>query len=430
MIQDLQIKCPNVERNCEWKGTVGTVDRHLTSCQFSLISCPKSCGENFLRKELDDHLGKACILRDYKCSNCGEEGTYADITYAHDLVCEKKRVHCKNMKCPQYMQRCEIEKHVETECEYTKVPCKYESIGCDMKIERKEIPVHQQDNEQHLHLALNTIVQQKATIAQLESSHKSILMQQQAMLQKWEEQQKSTIQKLEEQQESMMQKLEEQQELMVYKLEEQQESMIKKLEEEQKLMQDTVKNLAEQQDTLAPFMQRKLESFESSTKASVASLKGFIVNVLNLERISEFAVYQYEKKRRASKCYTSQPFYTSDEGYNLAVQVDTNGYGDSEGTHVSVYVLVKRGKNDSNLPWPFIGRINIKLLNQHEDDKHHSRTISMDAAQNMQVGSIWGREKFILRATVMKKRQCTSKMILFAFKFSSGSVQLLIKVTY
>ena len=45
-IRDLPVKCDNVGRGCEWKGTVGTLDEHVALCQFTPVPCPNECKEN------------------------------------------------------------------------------------------------------------------------------------------------------------------------------------------------------------------------------------------------------------------------------------------------------------------------------------------------------------------------------------------------
>ena len=55
-----------------------------------------------------------------------------------------------------------------------------------------------------------------------------------------------------------------------------------------------------------------------------------------------------------------------------------NGDGDGEGTHVSVYTLILEGKHDARLiKWPFIGEVNLTLLNQLEDESHHIKTVTL-----------------------------------------------------
>ena len=54
----------------------------------------------------------------------------------------------------------------------------------------------------------------------------------------------------------------------------------------------------------------------------------------------------------------------------MCISVFANGYDSGEGTHVSVYGYLMRGENDEYLPWPFTGKVTVKLLNQLEDKNH------------------------------------------------------------
>ena len=163
------MKCDNVMRSCEWKGTVGTLDEHLEKCQFSLVSCPNKCEEDddvgyIMKKDLNEHLEKECPNRNHKCEYCGEEDTYANITKIHDNECGKKPLPCSNAGCTEKLQRAELQDHLENNCEFAEISCKYESIGCDMKMKRKDMRVHEQDDKVHLHKALDTVVELRKNI--------------------------------------------------------------------------------------------------------------------------------------------------------------------------------------------------------------------------------------------------------------------------
>ena len=43
-------------------------------------------------------------------------------------------------------------------CEYAVKSCKYDSIGCEMKMERKNMTTHEQDDSLHLHMAIDAVV--------------------------------------------------------------------------------------------------------------------------------------------------------------------------------------------------------------------------------------------------------------------------------
>ncbi len=140
-----------MERGCQWKGTVGTLEEHVGVCQFTLVPCPKECKQgNFITKrDLQQHLKKKYLSRDYSCEHCDLKGTYA-ITLDHYDTCEKKIITCMNEGCTMEMERMTINNHLSEECEHTVIPCKYTSIGCDVKLKRKDMRAHEQDDKAHL----------------------------------------------------------------------------------------------------------------------------------------------------------------------------------------------------------------------------------------------------------------------------------------
>ncbi len=101
----------------------------------------------------------------------------------------------------------------------------------------------------------------------------------------------------------------------------------------------------------------------------------------------------YQVRKKSNKHLFSPSFYTS-HGYRMALKVYANGYGAGEGTHVSVYASIVKGKHDSQLSWPLLGSVTITLLNQLEDKKHHSRVLSITQERNARVGDNWGCPKF------------------------------------
>ena len=174
--------CDNSERGCDWQGTVGGLDDHVTKCGFTLVSCPNMCmieheESQVMRKDLNDHLKTKCLNRDYKCKHCGVMGTYTSITEVHDAVCILKVVPCPNTNCTVIMERGLTKKHVQTVCKHTLVACKYASIGCSVKKVRMDMNQHEEDDKSHLSLTHkemvkleNTISSQMATISSLENT--------------------------------------------------------------------------------------------------------------------------------------------------------------------------------------------------------------------------------------------------------------------
>ena len=171
-IRALPVKCDNVERGCQKEGTLGTLEEHMAVCQFTPVPCPKQCDDMvlLLRKDLDYHINNECPNRNYKCKHCGEKNTYIYIKWIHDRVCDEKIVPCPNEGCTETMKRHTIKDHVEDDCEYTEVPCKYANIGCEVKLKREDMRAHEEDDKIHLHLALGAVVELKDKNLQLQEA--------------------------------------------------------------------------------------------------------------------------------------------------------------------------------------------------------------------------------------------------------------------
>ena len=183
------MRCANTERGCQWTGTVGTLDGHITSCQFALVPCPNKCGEDkgagellLIRKHLDEHIKTKCLKRAYECPHCGEKGTFASITEDHDQVCERKIIACPNKGrgCSLSMEQGKIKEHVSSNCMFAEVACVYESLGCGVRMLRKDIIEHQEKKDRvHIRLMLKSF-------SLLKEQHDVMLEQHQIVLEQRE----------------------------------------------------------------------------------------------------------------------------------------------------------------------------------------------------------------------------------------------------
>ncbi len=165
-IKELGVKCASRERGCPWTGTIGTLDTHLATCEYLLVTCPNKCEDDkdggqtqLMRKDLEEHVQSRCLKRPFECPHCGEKGTYASITAEHNKTCEKKIVACPNQGsgCPLPVERGKTKQHVSV-CEFTEVACAYESLGCGVRMMRKDVEKHKREaREKHLDLSLDTV---------------------------------------------------------------------------------------------------------------------------------------------------------------------------------------------------------------------------------------------------------------------------------
>ena len=400
-IQNLGIKCRHSYKGCGWEGTVETLERHLTTCDFVSLVCPNGCRDKeytnlvncFDRHHLQDHLERDCPNREYRCQYCGEEGTYSTITEIHDKTCPKKIVRCPNLDCKVSMLRQDTEKHVRSTCAYTIIPCKYESIGCDVEMKRRDMPDHEQDDKLHLHMALATTLQLREKVGHLETLQRDATTAVAALTQKNAEQ-KEKIVNLEAFQRDTTNTIA----LLTQKNAEQKEKIMN-LETVQRDATNTIALLTQksrEQETTLSSQQKSIESLTSWMNASKVKVESLERTTALLESNSSsaskkissnndkevpqliycFKITNVQSKRESNRDYISQPFYTSDNGYHLAIQVYVNGDSRTN-MHVSAFVLVVKGRFDSTLSWPLVGEVTITLLNQREEKNHHSVAVCL-----------------------------------------------------
>lgn len=273
------MKCYNVDNECDWEGTIDTLEKHVATCKFSLLPCPNQCTDGndevkrFMRKDLHHHTKNDCPNRNYTCKRCKEIDSYVNITQIHDSVCKKKTLPCLNTKCTKTIQRQNMKRHFEN-CPYTDIACKYMRLGCDVKMERKDMTAHEQDDKLHLHVALDDAVKSKLAIAKLENT--------------------------------------------------------------------------------------------------VAELKRNIAPVLQMSGM-RFTLTDYQKKKDYNERVCSPTYYSY--GYHMGIVVFPNGVAEGAKNNVSVYVSIYGGKYDTELKWPFVGKIKVTVLNHLEDDNHYCQTI-------------------------------------------------------
>ena len=371
-VKAIRVKCDNLKRGCEWEGTVGTLEEHMTTCVFTPVPCPNDCTDQediirmIMKKNLERHLKELCMKREYKCQHCGEKGTYETIIHTHEDECPMKVLPCFNPGCSKTMRRMDIPKHFENHCKYSVISCKYEGIGCDVKMKRIDMGAHEQDDKAHFHQALNTVVRLQGDIVSVKEKMNDMAVKL-----------KSAIVSVTEKNDDMAVKL-----------------------------KSDIVSMKEKNDDMAVKLKSAIVSVKEKNDDRTAKLKSAIVSVKNeLKDISltkrVFKLTQYEKKKKDNEVFNSQSFSTATDGYKMQIKVYPNGEGDGEGTHVSVHVPILKGDNDDNLKWPFIGTVKIELLNQLEDKNHHLMILSLDEENNACADDDWGFSEFISHSTLL-----------------------------
>ena len=87
-------------------------------------------------------------------------------------------------------------------------------------------------------------------------------------------------------------------------------------------------------------------------------------------------------------------FFSSPSGYRMSVDIYPNGRN-GKGTHVSVFISMLEGPYDGILSWPFLGKVKLELLNQLSDEHHYGRELVFTEEHDMRAGSNLGFPGFI-----------------------------------
>ena len=417
----------------------------------------KVAGEFLLiRKRLDQHLKKKCLKRAYECPHCGEKGTFTSITEDHDQVCEKKKVACPNRGsgCSLSMERRKTKEHVSSDCEYTEVACVYESLGCGVRMLRKDIIEHQENEDKgHLHLVLKTVVareEQHKTLSEGEAvvfklpgytskkkknetfystpfythpggykmciridangcgdgkgTHVSVYTK--PLKGRYDNQLHwpflgiVTVELLNQLGDDNHHRMDNNfiasNNMRVgsirghFKFLPHSSLGHNPATNSQYLLDDTLYfRVSVKVDNHKPW----LVCTDKVTIDTIRATNNYKTLKNNEEML--FKVTNFKTLKDLQLCITSSSFYTSSCGYNMCIRIYANGYGDGEGTHVSVYTKILEGRYDNQLHWPFLGTVTYELLNQLGDDNHHKKDIIHGAADDMRVGISRGCPKFL-----------------------------------
>ena len=156
-IRNLIVKCQNSSRGCEWEGELGNVESHQNGvCGYQLVQCGNNCGAEMERREVEKHKKDHCELRMYKCPYCWHWDTYKKVTSEHFKECAGFPLDCPNNCGKKRIRRGDMSSHLRA-CPEELVRCRYQSLGCKVKLPRKHIKDHLKDKDGHLELSLFTV---------------------------------------------------------------------------------------------------------------------------------------------------------------------------------------------------------------------------------------------------------------------------------
>ena len=401
------MKCDNVEGGCGWEGTVGTLEEHLVSCGYIQVPCPNECKEDdkvqmITRKDLNQHLKEHCVNRDYECEHCKKKATYAYITGLHDSLCEKKVLPCPNTECDDTVERAKIEEHLKDNCKYTVISCKYKSIGCDVKMKRKDMGTHEQDDKIHLHQALDIVIKLQHDLQSVttttskvreENEERAVKLAKNIKSMKKEnnakgvklQSAKNVLASMKKERDDMSMKLQSTTKSIasmkkkcgnrVAKLKKENEDMAVKFKKENDFRAVELQSAT----NIMVYMEQERDEMAAILKSTRKTIS---MNRMCMEWESGIRVLQKGdwikfklsdvRKVRTRKIYQSQSFYTCIDGYNFRIIVNLNKIAvHSLFNYIYMSVTAKLLEEK----WPFIGTIELMLLNQVEECLFHKKSI-------------------------------------------------------
>ena len=120
VVNGLKVRCPHKGSGCEWVDDLGGLDRHT----------------------------KVCPKRPWQCQYCDTTATYDVGANEHLPQCLKFPEPCPNRCEVGTVERCNLEKHLASECSLQLVACEFSHAGCTEKVPRKDLPRHMEDGMQ------------------------------------------------------------------------------------------------------------------------------------------------------------------------------------------------------------------------------------------------------------------------------------------
>ena len=388
-VKSLHIYCTNKEKGCEWQGELNDINNHLGNsdgCQFEEVKCSNECGKMIQRQYLTSHVETECPRRKVNCQYCHDTGEHQFIEGQHKEECPKLPLPCPNNCDIGNIPYKSMEAH-RKECPLEMIQCEYYSVGCEVRMARKDQEKHKKEKmEEHLmmtNLVLNDI-KHELTITKHELTEtKATLADTNSKFANTESKLTNTNSKL--------------------------DSQLTDTNNQLAIALQRINTL----EVLLYLATDKAVTRPTSSAAVLESSVGWSGKLVALAMMSTsddqecpiiVKTTEFKNKKRFNIEWYSDPFYTHNKGHKMCLRVDAAGYDKGEGTHLSVYLYLMKGPHDNELTWPLRGKFEMKLLNQISDSEHYIVTVTYDdrasdAADRVTVGNTsengWGYQQYI-----------------------------------
>ena len=351
-VNELPVRCLHYGDGCAWTRGMAELQRHLEGeCEFEELDCPYSCGHQFRRGEVTEHLTNACPQRPFKCEYCGHNAKHCEITNQHYAQCEKFPHPCPN-NCGETIERRNFQFHLKI-CPQEAVECEFSQAGCTATLPRVKMAAHKRQSvEEHLAMAgktISTLTLQMATVLPILEELRDQTQQLRARVASLESQPSSPP-----------------------------------TERHADLYQSL--RLFSLSDSPQPGDGAHLEPSSNlvppprSPRPRSPPPSSLLVPPLIL------IMTGFEQHRASKDLWFSPPFFSHPGGYKFCLRVAANSPEASQ-QYVSMQAFLMRGEYDDELIWPFKGTVSVQLVNQRADKDHIEWTAAFDETVGVEAAS-------------------------------------------
>ena len=126
-----------------------------------------------------------------------------------------------------------------------------------------------------------------------------------------------------------------------------------------------------------------------------------------------------EKTAKQKYCF-SPSFSTGPQGYQKRMLVCSNGIGQGENTHLSVFAVIVKGEDDAILPWPFNLGVTLTLIDQQENPTEQQNISGKPTyfpqgafTRPVQQNKQFGIQEFVSHETLKTRRYVLDNALFF-----------------
>ena len=307
VVNDLKVRCPHKGSGCEWMGDLGNLDYHANSC-------PK---------------------RPWQCQYCDFTATYDVGADEHLPQCPKFPEPCPNGCEAGTVERCDLERHLATECPLQLVACEFSHAGCTEKVLRKDLAGHMVESVQK-HLLTMSLLNLSLT----RELHENLG-----------------------EKDRQIAELQLQLKQLDGKVDRKFQQLDGKVDQKFQQLDGKVDQKFQQLDGK---VDQKFQQLDGKVKQQFQDLVGSV----HTEEFTLTEFGQWKAQRKGN--WLSEPFYSYVQGYKFKFNIDFDT------SHMRIYLYLLKGEHDDTLSWPIKCIASIWIMNQERGKKHIGKNSSWE----------------------------------------------------